>query len=508
MMGAVRGTAAFSLAILVLLLASLPQAQGTAPSTPLILLSREGRRPVPTTVVSGQELIALDEVAALFQVTVREDTLAGGLTITYRGRTIIVSRDQPMASVSGRVVTLPSPAVRSGNRWFVPLEFLPRALAPIYDARIDLRRASRLLVVGDLRVPRVTGRIDSPGPPTRATLDIAPAAPVSVATEAGRLIVRIEADALDAALPAGGAGLIEQLRLGDQPSTVAIVLANGAGAARAVPATADGITRVTIEVAGVAAPTDTAAAPPAAPPPAGAATPPVLTTSRAPLQTIVIDPGHGGDDVGARGGGGAEEKVIALEVARRLRTLIEMRLGVRVILTREDDRAVSLDERAALANNSKADLFLSLHLNAAPVREVAGAEVFHLRLDREGEDARRAAASEAVPLPVLGGAIRTIDVIRWDLAQARHVDASAAFAGILEGALRAQVMMSSRPRQEAPLRVLTGVNMPAALIEMAYLTNAAQERLAQSDAYQGSLAQAMYNAVVAFRSYLEERRAP
>ena len=503
-----RGTAAFTLAILVLLLASLPQAQGTAPVTRLTLISREGRRPVPTTVLSGQELIALDEVAAWFQVTVREDTLAGGLTITYKGRTIVVSGDQPMASVSGRVVTLPSPAVRLGSRWFVPLEFLPRALAPIYDARIDLRRASRLLVVGDLRVPRVTGRIDSPGPPTRATLEIAPAAPVSVITEAGRLLVRIDADALDAALPADGAGLIEQIRLGDQPTTVVVVLASRAGTARASAAQGDGITRVTIEVVGVAAPTDSASASPAVAPPAGAAAAPVMTRSRAPLQTIVIDPGHGGDDVGARGGGGAEEKALTLDVARRLRTLIEMRLGVRVILTREDDRAVSLDERAALANNSKADLFLSLHLNAAPFEEVAGAEVFHLRLDREGEDARRAADSDASSLPVLGGAVRTIDVIRWDLAQARHVEASAVFAGILEQDLRAHVAMSHRPRQEAPLRVLTGVNMPAALIEMAYLTNAEQERLAQSEAYQSSLAQAMYNAVVGFRAYLEERSAP
>jgi N-acetylmuramoyl-L-alanine amidase len=508
----VRGTAAFFLAILVLLPASLPQAQGTAPATPLSLLSREGRRPVPTIVLGGQELIALDEVAALFQVTVREDTLAGGLTMTYKGRTIVVSTDQPMASVSGRVVALPSPAVRSGNRWFVPLEFLPRALAPIYDARIDLRRVSRLLVVGDLRVPRVTGRIDSPGPPTRAILEIAPAAPVSVTTEAGRILVRVDADALDAALPADGAGLIEQMRQGDQPTTVAVVLASRAGAARAVPVQADGITRVTIEVAGVAAPTATAAASPAVAPPAGAGVgtgaAPLLTGSRAPLQTIVIDPGHGGVDVGARGGRGAEEKGLTLDVARRLRTLIEMRLGVRVILTREDDRAVSLDERAALANNSKADLFLSLHLNAAPVRDVAGAEVFHVRLDREGEDARRAAESDAVSLSVLGGAVRTIDVIRWDLAQARHVEASAVFAGILEEDLRAQVMMSRRPRQEAPLRGLTGVNMPAALIEMAYLTNAEQEQLAQSEAYQSSLAQAMYNAVVGFRSYLEEQGAP
>lgn len=524
MIETVRGPAALSLAILVLLLASLPQAQGTAPATPLTLLSREGRRPVPTVVLNGQELIALDELAALFQVTVREDTLAGGLTLTYKGRTIVVSIDQPMVSVSGRVVTLPSPAIRSGGRWLVPLDFFPRALAPIYDARIDLRRTSRLLVVGDLRVPRVIGRIESPGPPTRATLEIAPGVPVSVTTESGRLIVHVDADAIDAVLPTDGSGLIEQIRQGDRPTDVAIVLASRAGAARAVPTQADGITRVTIEVAGVAASTDTAAVSPAAPPPVGAGAgagaaagvaagaAPRLTGFRAPLQTVVIDPGHGGDEVGARGAGGAEEKVVTLDVARRLKALIETRLGARVILTREDDRTVSLDERAALANNSKADLFLSLHLNTAPVADAAGAEVFHARLDREGEDARRAADSDGVSLPVLGGAMRTIDVIRWDLAQARHVEASAVLAGILEESLRAQVMMSGRPRQEAPLRALTGVNMPAALIEMAYLTNAEQEMLAQSEAYQISLAQAMYNAVVGFRAYLEERldrqRAP
>ncbi len=502
-----RGTATFFLAVLVLLLASLPQAQGTAPATPLTLLSSEGRRPVPTIVLNGQELIALDEVAARFQVTVREDSLAGGFTITFNGRTIVISNDQPMAFVSGRMVALPSPARRLGDRWFVPLELLPRALAPIYEVPIDLRRASRLLVVGDLRVPRVTGRIDSEGPPTRATIEISPAAPVTVTTEAGRVLVRIDADALDVGLPTDGGGLIEQMRQADEPTTVAILLTSRAGAARAAPTEADGITRVTIDVESVAAPAGTAA-PPAATPPAGGATPALLTRSRAPLQTIVIDPGHGGGDVGARGALGAEEKTITLDVARRLRTLIETRLGIRVILTRDGDRAASLDERTALANNSKADLFLSLHLNAAPAANVAGAEVFYLRLDREGEDARRAAANEAVDLPVLGGATRSIDLIQWDLAQARHVERSEVLARILEERLRAHVMMSGRPRQNAPLRVLAGVDMPAASIEMAYLSNAEQEQLALSEAYQNSLAQAMYDAVVAFRAYLEEPGAP
>jgi N-acetylmuramoyl-L-alanine amidase len=510
-----RGTAALLVTILVLLLAPLPQAQGTPPATPLTLISRDGRRTVPTVVLSGQELIGLDTVAALFQVSVKEDTLAGGITVTYRGRTIVASTDQPMASVGGRVVALPAPAVRSGRTWLVPVDFLSRALAPIYDQRIDLRRASRLLIVGDVRVPRVTARIDTPGPPTRATIEITPATPVTLAVEAGRVVARIDADALDLALPPGGnaagGGLIDQIRPGDQPTSVAVMLSTRAGAARAAAADADNVTRVSIEVAPPAAPADTAASAPApAPVPAAPAEapPPVLGTRRPTLQTIVIDPGHGGEDIGVRGAGGVEEKQVTLEIARRLRAMIETRLGVQVVLTRDEDRPVGLDDRAAVANNSKADLFLSLHANGAPVPAIAGAEVFHLRLDREAEEARRSAEADAIALPVLGGATRTLDVIRWDLAQSRHVEASAVLAGILEETLRAHVPMGPRPRQEAPVRVLMAADMPAALVEFAYLTNQDQATRARSDAFQTSVAQGIYEGILRFRSYLEERRTP
>ncbi|MBI4886147.1 MAG: N-acetylmuramoyl-L-alanine amidase, partial [Acidobacteria bacterium] len=488
-----------------LLIAVLVQAQGTPPAAPLTLISREGRRPLPTTVVNGQEFIALDDIASLFQVTVREDTLAGGLTVTGRGRSVVVSADRPMASVSGRVITLPAPPLRSGRRWLVPLEFLPRALAPILDTRIDLRRPSRLLLVGDVAVPRVAARIDAAGPPTRATIEITPATPVRVTREGNRIVARIDADALDLAAPVDGAGLIGSIRAGEQPTMVAVSLDERAGAARFAPADAGGVTRIAIEVAAAAPETAAGPAAPAPPePPAAAPALPALTPARSVLATIVIDPGHGGDDVGVRGPGGTEEKQITLQVARRLRALVAMRLGIRVLLTRDDDRSMSLDDRAAAANNSKAGLFLSLHLNAAPAAAAAGAEVFHLRLDREGEDARRAAATDAAALPVLGGATRTIDVIRWDLAQARHVDHSAALGAILEDALRAaQVAMAPRPRRQAPLRVLTGVNMPAALVEMAYLTNPDQERLARGDEYQNAIAQGLADGILRFRDYLE-----
>ena len=385
-----------------LLLLSFLQAQGTPPASPLTLISRDGRRPVPTATLSGQELIALDDVASLFGVNVREDALAGGITITYRGRTIVMSADQPMASVSGRVVTLPSPVVRAGRRWLVPVEFLTRALAPIYDQRIELRRNSRLLIVGDVRVPQVGARIEVPGPPTRATIEIIPAASVNVTTEPGRVLLRVDADALDLSVPPAGAGLIEQIRAGDQPTTVAMVLNARAGTPRVVQTTADNVTRVLIEVPSNA-PAETAA------PPARAA-----GAGRG-----AAGPGHhsapGAADHRHRSRSrrrgsrrtrsvGFRRESVTLDVARRLRGLIEARLGVRVILTRDDDRAVGADERAALANNSKADLFLSLHANAAPSPAVAGAEVFYLRLDREGEDARRASQAEAVSLPILGGA--------------------------------------------------------------------------------------------------------
>ena len=104
------------------------------------------------------------------------------------------------------------------------------------------------------------------------------------------------------------------------------------------------------------------------------------------------------------------------------------RLGVRVILTRDDDRTVGIDERAAAANNGKADLLSACTPTAALSGSPSGAEVFYVRLDREGEAVKREAAAGAVSLPVLGGGTRTIDVIPWDLAQARHIDASAMLA--------------------------------------------------------------------------------
>jgi N-acetylmuramoyl-L-alanine amidase len=488
-----------------------PHAQGTTPASPLTLIAREGRRPVPTIILNNQEYIGLDDLASLLQLGVREDALAGGVTVTYKGRTVVATADQPMVSINGRIVALPAPVARAGRRLLVPLDFITRAIAPIYDSPIELRRAARLLIIGNVRVPRVVVRVEAAGPPTRATLDIVPPLMVSTAFDAGRVLVRVEADALDIATLPAGAGLIDQIRAGDQTTTIAFALNPRAGPARISTMTSNESTRVSIEVP-LAASQETAVPPspppqpPAAPPPE--LPPPLLGVRTAKLQTMVVDAGHGGEDTGVRGSKGALEKQVTLEVARRLKAMIETRLGVRVVMTREDDRTVSPDERDAIANNSKADLFLSLHANGSPSAMVKGAEVYYLRLDRAEEEARRNAAATELVLPVVGGTSRPIDIIPWDIAQASHVDASSRFASMLEEELEKRAPIGPRPLQQAPMRVLGGANMPAALVEMLYLTNSEQEQKVRSEDFQGAVVQALYDAVVRFKSYLEASSEP
>ena len=199
---------------------------------------------------------------------------------------------------------------------------------------------------------------------------------------------------------------------------------------------------------------------------------------------MVIDPGHGGEELGTQGTRGTLEKEITLALSRRLRTLIESRLGLKVFLTREDDRTLSLDERSAFANNHRADVMLSIHANYAVRPALKGAEVYYLTVERADEEARKKADANSTTLPALGGGSRAIDFILWETAQARYLEQSAALAGFIEQALATRVEMSPRAVQQAPFRVLVGANMPAALVEIGYLSNSDQETLLATAAYQ------------------------
>jgi N-acetylmuramoyl-L-alanine amidase len=498
--------------ILAAVVTAMPVAQAIRPAAPYLVLSGDGRRTLPAFTTGDQDMVRLDDVAALFQVTVREDRTAKALTVSAGSKTVILSLDQGLASIGGRLVSLPAPPVRDGNRWLVPPDVIGRALALILDARIDLRKGSRLVIVGDLRVPRVAMRSEMVGSATRLTMDVTPKAAYAVAQDPRKLFVRFEADALDTGGASAAVGLIEAIATTD-PATIILSLAAAAGPYRATAVPIDAAsTRIVIDVMPAGQPT----APPSPtqlppqPPPEPAAPPPPFTQASAPgLRTIVIDPGHGGDEPGARGPAGTLEKDVTLDVARRLKAAIEGRLGIRVLLTRDDDRLVPLDERASIANNNKADLFISLHANASPNREARGAEVFYLSLEGFSEEARRAAENpDRRTLPVAGGGSREIQLILWEMAQARHLAESAVLAGYVEEELRSRVEMSARPIQQAPFRVLVAANMPALLLEMAFISNAEQETALNADDFRNKVVQAVLGSILRYRARIEGARRP
>lgn len=471
-----------------------PAPAGPAPYT---LLAREGRRPLAVRVLNGQEMFSLDDLARTFGLSWREDQVASGLVITAmaRNQSVLLSLTQGLASVSGRLFSLPAPPVRDGSRgWNVPVDFVGRVLPVITGTRVDLRKPSRLIVVGDLRVPRVAARHEGLGALARVTVDVAPPTPHTVSQENGRIVLRFDADALDAALPGPINGeLVAAVRPGDTPTSVVIDPGPKFSSFRALdlPGGA-GSLRVVVEALPQAA---------TAPPPATATEPPPLLELPAPagLRTVVIDPGHGGEETGAKGPQGLLEKDVTLSVGRRLKAALEARLGVRVLLTRDADRTMSLDERASLANNNKADLFISLHANASLRSSTAGAEVFYLSLDEYGAEAARASRPESELLPVFGGGNRDIQLILWEMAQARYIEQSAALARIVEAELRQRVPMSERAIQQAPFRVLVGANMPAVLVELAFITNPGQEKALSNDAFQQQFVQALVASIARFR---------
>jgi N-acetylmuramoyl-L-alanine amidase len=207
---------------------------------------------------------------------------------------------------------------------------------------------------------------------------------------------------------------------------------------------------------------------------------------------VVIDPGHGGPDYGARGPGGALEKDVVLAVSKRLGPALE-RDGFRVVYTRRSDTFVSLPERTELANRARAGLYLSIHANASDDHSVRGAETYFLSLNASDEEARQVALTEnrvfdhpeAVPD---GGDV--VGSILGDMIRTDHLRVSSEVAFAIQRQLDA-LSGESRGVKQAPFVVLMGVNMPAALLEIGFLTHREEERNLADAEYQAAIATAV-----------------
>jgi N-acetylmuramoyl-L-alanine amidase len=244
----------------------------------------------------------------------------------------------------------------------------------------------------------------------------------------------------------------------------------------------------------------------AAGPPAGTLPAVVTRPSEAPgIHTIVIDPGHGGKDVGALGPAGTMEKDATLALCRKLAASLGAKTGARVVLTREDDSVVSLDQRTGIANQYKADLFLSVHMNAAVVKGARGSETYFLSLDASDELARKAAETENASAKAATSAPSSSDLklILWDLAQQEYLQESSRFATDIQEEMNAIAGIQNRGVKQAPFKVLVGATMPAALVEVAFISNPDEEAKLKDDAFVATVVEALTKAVVRYKTNYE-----
>ncbi|HET7711816.1 MAG TPA: N-acetylmuramoyl-L-alanine amidase [Thermoanaerobaculia bacterium] len=224
------------------------------------------------------------------------------------------------------------------------------------------------------------------------------------------------------------------------------------------------------------------------------------------IRTIVIDPGHGGKEVGAIGPNGLMEKDANLALCRKLAAALSAKLGTRTVLTREDDSVVSLDQRSAIANQYKADLFLSVHMNAAVMQGAHGSETYFLSLQASDELARKAAEAENAASAQSGPSPDSdLKLILWDLAQQQYLQESSRFAQTIQEEMNGATGVQSRGVKQAPFKVLVGATMPAALVEVAFITNPEEETKLRNDEFVNRVVEAITNAVRRYKTEYETR---
>lgn len=230
-----------------------------------------------------------------------------------------------------------------------------------------------------------------------------------------------------------------------------------------------------------------------------------LPVSRTAKKIIVIDPGHGGKDAGARGKKGLAEKDVVLDIAIKLKKMIQKKLGYKVILTRSKDVFIPLKKRTEIANNKKADLFISIHANASERKDASGIETYYLDFAKSNRALETAARENQVPLASIKD---DVQYILADMAANSKMNESSQLAGTIQNSLISGLRKNYKGVKDlhakgGPFYVLYGANMPSVLVETSFISNPKEWKRLRSSKYRERLAQHMYSGI---KKYLYETR--
>ena len=478
-----------------------------APSArPSVVL--EGREiAVPVTLAGNGPLFGLTPLAEALGGTLSTDVSGESVSLKIADKEVVIGQGNAIITVGDAIVSLSQPPVQGEGGLQVPLDFLRKTFGDLLGYSFDWRPETQRLTIarrGTRELPVALDVVHLQGM-TTIVLQFPEEPRYKVNRQGSTIQVQMLADRLTPPAPKEVQDpLVKSVTI--DPGQIRVQLAEGAQAESYVLEKPFRLVFDVHRTSEVEGPTSPAV-------PAG---------RQAGIHTIVIDPGHGGTEVGAIGPSGIQEKELTLQLARELEAKLAQRLAVRVVLTRTEDANLPLDMRTAIANQNKADLFVSIHLNSSLGSGAYGTETYFLSPQATDTRASSSAATENRTAAAAGAPATSdtanpanpaspaddtqdLQLILWDLAQTHHMTESQRFANMIQGELNEMLKLKDRGVKQAPFRVLMGATMPAVLVELGFISNPDEEKKLKDPAYREQLVDALSRAIAHYKALVENQ---
>jgi len=406
------------------------------------------------------------------------------LTIRSGNSRLLMTKNSALVSYNDQILLLPSPILREDGRWLAPIEFLTIGLTRLTGTEFRYRAGAPRIYAENVDAPELEMNAQTLGPITRLTLRCSVPLNVELKRDDQRAILTIDrsVDPFRERLDHRDR-MVRSVVFDDSDGNAKIVLDTTRDVTDMRLTAADNNRVYFLDLFTKREPV-TEAVPPPALPAAPAARPDVIPAERK-VRVVVIDPGHGGMDTGAKSAAIAE-KDFTLALARKLRSALQTRLGTTVLLTRDSDVALDNEARSAVANNNQANLFISVHAGYSTNKTDAGSSVFVMKENfGEGFTTASVTGRDQLFLP-------------WYLGYRIHQQASVSAANFLQEALSKAIPGSKFPVRTAPLAVLSSATMPSLLLEMGNLNNPMNAQTLTDVGFQNRLAGSIVEAVQRF----------
>ena len=481
----------FFLFILILLFALSIEAQDTK----ITVFEGPQKTQIPLQTIEGSPYIHLSDLQQPFALALNPIAGNQSLSVVAGEHNIILSANRALVSVDSKLISLSQAVYVVQGEWFVPLDFISKVIKNVSDKRVLWLESSRSLILGDVVPNQVALKYSIEQDHSRIVLQSVRPIGYTINYQNHVLSITPQSDDFVAGFQSTdfNDGVLKKLTLAGK--TIQIQTDQGYGSYKSFE-----LVEPARFVIDFYKKTETAGTPELPPTKAPEAT--TLLPSTVPQKhVIVIDPGHGGSETGAVGPDGTTEKDVVLGIARKLKSVLE-NSGNRVILTRDGDQQITLDDRTALANNNKADLFISVHANATLRGYGKGAETYYLSTQATDDEARNLAAVENNAIGLnqeASGVGNDLKLILWDMAQTEYLSESSQLAELVQKEMNETLGIANRGIKQAPFRVLMGATMPAVLIEIGFINNPAEEKMMKDSEYQLKIAKAIFRSVQAFQ---------